>query len=285
MPDVPEMSGKRRAIEMGALALLAILFLIASLASQFGLRVDLSHVRVVAAAPADLWKAVGLIVAAGLTLIMYSFLYRDNPLFKVAENLYVGVSLGYSAIITWRESLRPEVYEPIVLAPTADAFLYALLHRSLPIILGILLVTRLSRKYGWLSRYSYATMIGWGSGLAIQVVTHTFILKQLYAAIVPLQSVASKQAASMAIFSQAWFLEVVLPIVNVALVLVGTVSVLWYFFFSVEHKRAGGVVSKVGIWFLMISFGASFGYTVMGRVSLLIGRVQFLLFEWLKLPK
>jgi len=43
------------------------------------------------------------------------------------------------------------------------------------------------------------------------------------------------------------------------------------------------VVSKVGIWFLMVSFGASFGYTIMGRLSLLIGRVQFLLDDWLHL--
>ena len=31
----------------------------------------------------------------------------------------------------------------------------------------------------------------------------------------------------------------------------------------------------------MIAFGASFGYTVMARVSLLIGRIQFLLHDWL----
>jgi hypothetical protein len=37
----------------------------------------------------------------------------------------------------------------------------------------------------------------------------------------------------------------------------------------------------VGVWFLMIAFGASFGYTVMARVSLLIARVQFLLRDWL----
>ena len=30
----------------------------------------------------------------------------------------------------------------------------------------------------------------------------------------------------------------------------------------------------------MISFGAAFGYTIMGRVSILIGRVIFLLSEW-----
>jgi len=273
MPDVEETSGKRRAIEMGVVALLGVVFLMVSLWIQNPF-----------AKGADVGKSLGIIVAAGLTLIMYSFLYRDNALFKVAENLYVGVTLGYGAIMIWRQSLRPEVYEPMFLAPTWDAFWYAVLHRSLPIILGILLVTRLSRKYGWLSRYSYAVIIGWGSGLAIQAVTHTYILKQLYAAVAPFQN-AAKGAGAPAAFSGAWLLHVALPVFGAVFVLVGTVAVLFYFFFSIEHKRAGGALSKIGIWFLMVSFGASFGYTVMGRVSLLIGRVQFLLFDWLNLPK
>jgi len=66
------------------------------------------------------------------------------------------------------------------------------------------------------------------------------------------------------------------------IILVGVVSVLVYFFFSVEHSGAVGKVSRVGIWFLMVSFGASFGYTIMARLSLLIGRVTFLLDDWLR---
>lgn len=65
------------------------------------------------------------------------------------------------------------------------------------------------------------------------------------------------------------------------IVVVGVLSTLIYFYFSHEHKGALGVTAKVGIWFIMISFGAHFGYTVMGRVSLLIGRVQFLIEDWI----
>ena len=65
----------------------------------------------------------------------------------------------------------------------------------------------------------------------------------------------------------------------------GVVSTLIYFYFSKEHKGAFGFVAKIGIWFIMVSFGASFGYTVMARVSLLIGRAQFLLTNWLHIIK
>ena len=68
-----------------------------------------------------------------------------------------------------------------------------------------------------------------------------------------------------------------------AVSVVGVFATLVYFFFSKEHKGLLGGTAKLGIWFLMVAFGASFGYTVMARVSLLIGRLTFLLRDWLHL--
>ena len=56
---------------------------------------------------------------------------------------------------------------------------------------------------------------------------------------------------------------------------------LVYFFFSFEHKGVVGKVARVGIWVLMITFGAAFGYTVMGRIALLAIRLEFLVNDWL----
>jgi len=64
---------------------------------------------------------------------------------------------------------------------------------------------------------------------------------------------------------------------NTIIILVGVTSVLFYFFFSVEHTGPGKVVARTGILFLMIAFGAAFGYTVMARMSLLIGRLTDLI--------
>jgi hypothetical protein len=57
--------------------------------------------------------------------------------------------------------------------------------------------------------------------------------------------------------------------------LVGVLGVV-YFFFSIEHKGIVGKTARLGIWFLMITFGAAFGYTVMGRIALLAIRIEFL---------
>jgi hypothetical protein len=62
---------------------------------------------------------------------------------------------------------------------------------------------------------------------------------------------------------------------NIILV-VGVLCGLVYFFFSKEHTGAFGGAARVGIWFLMVAFGAAFGYTVMARISLLIGRFEHL---------
>ena len=64
------------------------------------------------------------------------------------------------------------------------------------------------------------------------------------------------------------------------LIVIGVICGVIYFFFSKEHKGLFGGLAKVGIWVLMIGFGASFGYTVMARISLLIGRAQFLYYDW-----
>ena len=64
---------------------------------------------------------------------------------------------------------------------------------------------------------------------------------------------------------------------NAIIILIGVSSVLFYFFFSVEHTGPGKIVARTGILFLMISFGAAFGYTVMARMSLLIGRLTDLI--------
>ena len=128
-------------------------------------------------------------------------------------------------------------------------------------LLGLLILTRLSSKISWLSRISFAFVVGVGAGFTIPRYISAFVLSQIEPTIRPI--------------------TMDMDGLNLVLIMIGVVSVLVYFFFSVEHRGFVGGVSKVGIWFLMISFGASFGYTIMARLSLLIGRVRFLLDDWL----
>lgn len=206
-------------------------------------------------------KGLGTITAVALTLAMYSFLYKDNPVFKIAENLFVGVAMGYWIIITWFNILKPDVFETLIVPffkDTGNAPQYIVI---IPTLLGIFMLLRFSTKLSWLSRWSFAFVVGLGAGITIPNFIHAFILRQL--------SFNSLITASVP------------DSINNFLILLGVVSVLIYFFFSLEHKGVIGGVSKIGVWFLMIAFGASFGFTVMARMSLLIGRIQFLIRDWL----
>jgi len=49
-----------------------------------------------------LLNIIGTWVAASLTLAILSFLYKDNPFYKVAEHIYVGTSAGFAVIYAWR---------------------------------------------------------------------------------------------------------------------------------------------------------------------------------------
>jgi nitrate reductase gamma subunit len=202
-------------------------------------------------------ETIGIWLGAALTLCIFSFLYRDNPFYKFAEHLFVGISAGYWATLEWHNVFLPNLWEPL----TQEGRLLLLV----PFAFGILLFSRFTRKFSWLSRWSMALIIGIYAGIAIVGYGSGDLILQIRANLLPL-------------WTDSW-----LTSFNNILLTLGVITGLIYFFFSKEHKGALGGTAKVGIWFLMISFGASFGYTVMSRMSLLIGRVLFLLKDWLRL--
>jgi len=197
---------------------------------------------------------VGAWVAVGLSLLIYSFLYKDNPFFKLAEHIFVGVSIGYLLTITYYQVMVNKLYLPMI--QQGKWWLV------IPAFLGMLMLSRFIPPIAWLSRISFAFLLGISSGLAIPRQISSFILQQVQGTIKPLITVGDSGVA------------VTLANLNSLLILIGVASVLFYFFFSIEHTGPVRRVARIGIYFLMISFGAAFGYTVMARMSLLIGRLD-----------
>jgi hypothetical protein len=201
---------------------------------------------------------IGAWVAVGFSLCMYSFLYKDNPFFKFGEHVFVGISIGYLLTITYYQVLTNKLYIPM----TQQGKWWLVI----PAFLGLLLLARFIPSLAWLSRISFAFLLGVSSGVAIPRQISSFILKQVEGTLKPVVTVGDGGIAWMTLAG-----------VNALLVLIGVVSVLCYFFFSIEHTGAVRRVARVGIYFLMVSFGAAFGYTVMARMSLLIGRFDELM--------
>jgi hypothetical protein len=197
-------------------------------------------------------------LAAFFTLATFSFMYKDNFLYKIAESIVVGTAAGYYTVLLFWTSLRPKFWDMIVVE---GKWWYLI-----PGLLGLLMYFRFSKKYSWIARYPLALYIGIGSGIAIPLQLQTYVLRQVEATILPVSIYSAKG-------------------INNFLIIIMVVSALIYFFFSLEHKGLVGRTATFGIWIIMIGFGASFGYTVMARVSLLIGRIQFLMGDWLGIVK
>ena len=206
------------------------------------------------------YEFFGTWVAALLTLCLMSFLYRDNPFFRFAEALFAGVSLGYYIGITLDQTLRPNLWMPLV----TDGVTATNAHLLFAGLVGFNLYTRYIPKIAWWARSSLALYVGYYVGINMVQKLQGEVLPQSAATMVDLSGGGTALGA--------W---------NSIVMFVGVLAVLIYFFFSVEHKGAVGRFSRVGIWFLMLGFGAAFGYTVMGRVSLLIGRFNFLVIQWI----
>jgi len=238
----------------------------------------------------------GVWLSVFLTLSIFSYLYKDNPFYKGAEHLYIGVSAGYVAVISFWQQIQPNLFGRLWPQIEANAemgiikstwyFIYEIfnwlstlggwLERSmfpengikgfdkiellylLPFMLGIFMLLRLVPSLGWLARWAIAYIVGMAAGLRFYGFLNSDVLMQVKAATVD--------------FSGDWW-----SIFNGLILLIGTLSGLVYFFFSKEQSGIVGKVSKVGIYFLMIKFGASFGFAVMGRISLLIGRFDDLI--------
>jgi hypothetical protein len=216
----------------------------------------------------------GVWIGAALTLCVFSFLYKDNPFYKFAEHLFVGVSAGYYIVLNFWTVIDANLLRPLQAAFGGELpggpFVFQIgnygIWLIIPGILGVLLFTRLVGRIDWLSRWSLAVIIGVYAGLKTTGFAQGDLVAQVQASLQPLWIQGNPWAS-----------------LNAILFTVGLLCSLLFFFYSREHKGVLGGISRVGVWFLMLSFGAGYGYTVMSRVSLLIGRFQFLFEDWLRI--
>jgi hypothetical protein len=193
-------------------------------------------------------------IVAFFTLALLSFMYKDNPFYKIAEHIFAGLTAGYEVGLIWDTVIVTQLWNPLM----AGRFWLII-----PGALGLLMFARFSEKWSWISRLSLAFVMGVTAGIFLTSQLHGLVLPQMKDTMLPLWN------------GDGWA-----SLLHALVIVIGVLSTLIYFYFSKEHTGALGVTAKVGIWFIMISFGAHFGYTVMGRVSLLIGRVQFLIQDW-----
>ena len=218
---------------------------------------------------------VGTWLSALFTLCILSFLYGDNPFYKLAESIFVGVSAGYWMVVGFWTGIVQNLFANITPNLVRNTVLPGLPeshHQDplylVPLVLSLLMLMRLSPTGGWISRWPLAFFIGATAGIRLLGYLQSDFIRQIQSTILPLIVMGSEG------------IDYIDSIGNLTIV-VGVLSCLAYFFFSIEHKGIMGGISRLGIAFLMITFGAGFGYTVMGRIALMAQRLEFLFDDWL----
>lgn len=274
---------------------------------------------------------VGFWLGIFLTFCILSFLYKDNPFYKLAEHLFIGISIGYIVVLQYTDNLDPKLVDAV-----QHKSGWALALRLVAVVLVLMLFTKaLSRRFAWLGRYPLAFVVAFFAGLQVNAVAQAelgaqmgFSAQSLDAQKTDLNTAEAEALTQLPgmspLIAEKWIAErTARPFTSVddaiarpsltaiersslgdergdfvgldaraaarqgqtnwfgvlsnLLLLLGLLASLVYFYFSVAHTGVVGKVSRVGVWILMIGFGASFGLTVQGRLSLAIGRAYSVL--------
>jgi len=218
----------------------------------------------------NLLELAGTLVAVVLTLCVFSYLLGDNVLYRLAEHIFVGVAVGYAVVVAFHAVLAAKLLIPLSKA-LGEGDSNQVLFLAIPLVLGLLLLTKPFKSISWLGSLSVAFLLGVGAALAIAGALLGTLLPQADAT-ADLANYVEDYGPGLGLFSGI-------------VALVGTIGVLLHFYFSAGQEgrfaglRAGliRVWGGLGRWFILVAFGAILATTFVSRLSLLAGRVQFLL--------
>jgi hypothetical protein len=210
-------------------------------------------------------EVVSALLGFVLTLMVFSYLIRDNPLFRIAIYVFVGVASGYAATVVWHSVLVPRLSQFLT---TFDPL------RIIPVVLGLSLFAKFSPRISWMGSFAMAILVGVGAAAAIGGALLGTLLPQANATIDQLDVLSAGGGLQMA----SRFFEGVI-------ILAGTVFTLASFHFSAA-RRADGTpgriqilegVAWVGRIFIAITLGVLFAGVYMSALTALIERLTFVL--------
>jgi len=207
------------------------------------------------AADAQDWQ---IVIAAICTLALYTILYRENPVFRFFEHLFIGVATGYVAQLLVATILVPEWGKPL--------FVGHEWWRVFMMLIGLMFYFIYFRRAVWVARAALIGLLALNAGTTFKgFVTEQF--PQIAASFKsPVVLDAQYRMQWWASFSNTVFVVSLLCAMS--------------YFFSVPHKGLLERTARTGRWIAMLAFGAIFATTIMARISLFIGRADFLLFKF-----
>lgn len=218
------------------------------------------------------WGVVGLL----LTVMVLSYLIRDNFLFRLAAYLFVGVTAGFLAVLTINQILWPYLVLPLLSGST-----YQQLWVLIPLILSILLILSQFQKLTGAGRIPLAFLAGLTAAIVIGGAVFGTIIPQARAVVVGFDPTGWYAGPG-----RPW-----MRIMEAGLMLIGVIGTLSYFHFGRRSNEAHGsgshsrprileALSKVGQVFIGIALGAVFAGVFSSALLAMIDRVM-LIGQWI----
>jgi hypothetical protein len=204
------------------------------------------------------------------TLLIFSYLIGDNPLFRIAVYIFVGVSSGYIAAVAWWQVLWPRLVYPLVFG--------SMLERGLllaPLIGAVLIFMKISPRLAGMARIAMAFMVGVGAAVTIYGALAGTLIPQVMGTINGFDLLAAS-SRNIGLF-EALF--------DGAFILAGTIFTLAYFHFGARPK-ADGTMHRMGLieifaWvgriFIGITLGAVFAGVYAAALTAFIERIVSLI--------
>lgn len=212
-------------------------------------------------------ELISAVVGFILTLMIFSYLIGDNPLFRIAVYIFIGVSSGYAATVIWQYVLMPKLIEPL-----GDPNQLVLL--VVPLILSFSLLAKLSPRISWIGNFAMAVLVGVGAAAAVGGALLGTLVPQVQASIDAFDFSSATSAS-----------DIFLRLVDGGVMLVGTSLTLAAFHFSAQRAADGTPkrnrildgLAWVGRIFIAITFGVLFVGIYLAALTAMIERLSFII--------
>jgi hypothetical protein len=210
----------------------------------------------------------GTFLGLVFTLMVFSYLFGDNALFRLVIHIFVGVAGGYAAVVAWYNVIWPQLFLPLIAGSQSERlFILA------PLVLSLLLLLKAFPGTTRLGSPSVAYLVGVGVAAAIGGAVLGTIFPQALASINLFDLQTAPQAGSQA-----------LTLARSAAVLIGTLTVLIYFHFGARTRPGQPtrrpewieLLARIGQVFIAITFGVLFAGVYTAALVALVERIHFL---------
>ena len=212
------------------------------------------------------WSVVGFI----LTILVFSYLAGDNVLYRIVVYAFIGLSAGYVTLILFAQVFWPRMILPIVAGTLTEKMIGVV-----GLVMSILLAMKLSPKLTRFGNLPLGFLVGVGAAVAVGGALTGTLIPQFMAMI----DMASPQTPAQ---TQTYTWE---PVMNGALMLLGTLTTLIYFQYGGRQSRDGTIrrgfvidsLAWIGKVIIAISFGAIFSGILSAAITAMVERIAFMI--------